>query len=256
MTDHGPALPRAKSTLYDAGTGIAMIVRPPAAPRQSRRSTTKCSAVSTCCPPCSTCSASTCPTEIDGMSHAAQSASAAPSTTPVAHRGLHREDLSRFVRSDSRHPDKGIQLHRELRARGRYSICRGTSPRARPARRWRRCSVRSPRPERELYDLVEDPTESHNLLAADVAPTRPKRSPRNSRYSSTTGARRPTTSFPPNSQAPESAERYTETYLTIHGPRLVSRSGDRGSNAESRNRARRRNSYAHDELKSPAARCL
>ena len=29
MTDHGPALPRAKSTLYDAGTGIAMIIRPP-----------------------------------------------------------------------------------------------------------------------------------------------------------------------------------------------------------------------------------
>ena len=29
LTDHGPALPRAKSTLYDAGTGIAMIVRPP-----------------------------------------------------------------------------------------------------------------------------------------------------------------------------------------------------------------------------------
>ena len=29
MTDHGPALPRAKSTLYDAGTGIAVIVRPP-----------------------------------------------------------------------------------------------------------------------------------------------------------------------------------------------------------------------------------
>ncbi len=34
MTDHGPALPRAKSTLYDAGTGIAMIVRPP---RNTRR---------------------------------------------------------------------------------------------------------------------------------------------------------------------------------------------------------------------------
>lgn len=29
VTDHGPALPRAKSTLYGAGTGIAMIIRPP-----------------------------------------------------------------------------------------------------------------------------------------------------------------------------------------------------------------------------------
>ncbi len=29
FTDHGPAFPRAKSTLYDAGTGIGMILRPP-----------------------------------------------------------------------------------------------------------------------------------------------------------------------------------------------------------------------------------
>ena len=29
LTDHGAAFPRAKSTLYDAGTGIAMIIRPP-----------------------------------------------------------------------------------------------------------------------------------------------------------------------------------------------------------------------------------
>jgi arylsulfatase A-like enzyme len=37
MTDHCPALPRAKSTLYDAGTGIAMIVRPPLDSRQAPR---------------------------------------------------------------------------------------------------------------------------------------------------------------------------------------------------------------------------
>ena len=29
FTDHGAAFPREKSTLYEAGTGIAMIVRPP-----------------------------------------------------------------------------------------------------------------------------------------------------------------------------------------------------------------------------------
>src|SRR6201984_2302153 len=29
LTDHGPAFPRAKSTLYDAGTGIGVIIRPP-----------------------------------------------------------------------------------------------------------------------------------------------------------------------------------------------------------------------------------
>ena len=71
MTDHGPALPRAKSTLYDAGTGIAMIVRPPLERRDSpRASTTNCSAASTCYPRCSNFCALDIPPEVDGISHA------------------------------------------------------------------------------------------------------------------------------------------------------------------------------------------
>ena len=103
MTDHGPALPRAKSTLYDAGTGIAMIVRPPtrhgrarqglrrtvqrgrpgahaAGPARRRRSRGR----------------------RQGLSHAATAAPRTPRSTPGRDRGLHDEDLSRFVRSDPR----------------------------------------------------------------------------------------------------------------------------------------------------------
>ena len=39
-----------------------------------------------------------------------------PASEARAHRGLHDEDVSRFVRSDPRDPHQGIQLHRELRA--------------------------------------------------------------------------------------------------------------------------------------------
>jgi hypothetical protein len=76
---------------------------------------------------------------------------------------------------------------------------------------------------RELYDLVEDPTESHNLLGSDV--TDKAEAIANDLALLLDDWRQKTNDVIPSEFAgTRIAERYTETYLRIHGPRLTSRS--------------------------------
>ena len=201
MTDHGPALPRAKSTLYDAGTGIAMIVRPPRnaahrAPglrRTVQRRRPGAHAARTARPRHSR----------RHRRHVAraQSANAAPRHQAGAHRGLHDEDVSRFLRSDPRHPHKGIQLHRELRvAAATRSAVGYRRKRARPHRGATACTRSGQRANSTTLSRIR---RSRTTCWVPTSPTRPKRSPTTSRCCSTTGARRPTTSYRPSSRAPE-----------------------------------------------------
>jgi arylsulfatase A-like enzyme len=78
------------------------------------------------------------------------------------------------------------------------------------------------RPPRELYDLLEDPTESHNLL--ESGDTEKAEAIANDLALLLDAWRQKTNDVIPSEFAgTRIAERYTETYLRNHGPHLTSR---------------------------------
>ena len=217
MTDHGPALPRAKSTLYDAGTGIAMIIRPPTRTRAHRAAGLR--------------------RPVQRRRPAADAAGTArrrrpdrrrrpfaraticwhhSESEPVRDRGLHDEDLSRFVRSDSGDPDQGIQLHRELRAAAAARPAAGTSRRARPGqavaplRHGPTSRARTLRPRRRP-DRTQQPARPAPIT------TRPRRSPTTWRCCSNDWRQKTNDVIPSEFAGTRISERYTETYAHING---------------------------------------
>ena len=83
--------------------------------------------------------------------------------------------------------------------------------------------VKTPRPGRELYDLHEDPTEAHNLLGPDASDK--AEAIANDLALLLNDWRMKTNDVIPSEFAgTRIAERYTETYLQIHGPTITSRS--------------------------------
>ena len=96
MTDHGPALPRAKSTLYDAGTGIAMIVRPPLDTGVAPRVYDDLFSGVDLVPTLLDLLGVDIPAEVDGMSHASNLLKPAAEQARAL-RGLHHQDLPRFI---------------------------------------------------------------------------------------------------------------------------------------------------------------
>jgi arylsulfatase A-like enzyme len=90
--------------------------------------------------------------------------------------------------------------------------------------------IGEPRPTRELYDLVEDPTESHNLLGAD-ATDKAEEIAADLALLLHDWRLKTNDVIPSEFAGTRISERFTETYLRIHGRSVTSRSAiaaDRG----------------------------
>ena len=219
MTDHGPALPRAKSTLYDAGTGIALIVRPPRNTRTKPQVYGELFSGVDLLPTLLDLLGLDIPADIEGMSHARnlQRHGIEPVRTEV---------YTTKTYHDSFDPIRAIRTKE-------YSYIENYASRPLLDLPWDIAEsapgrimeplVLAQRPERELYDLVEDPNESHNLLDSDI--TDKAEAIANDLALLLDDWRQKTNDVIPSEFAgTRIAERYTETYLRIHGPQVTSRS--------------------------------
>jgi arylsulfatase A-like enzyme len=219
ITDHGPALPRAKSTLYDAGTGIALIVRPPRTEAVEPQLYDELFSGVDLLPTLLDFLGVDIPADIEGLSHARSLR--ASHSTPVR-----TEVYTTKTYHDSFDPIRAIRTKE-------YSYIENYASRPLLDLPWDIAEsapgrvmeplVHTPRPGRELYDLVEDPTESHNLLESEV--TDKDEAIANDLSLLLDAWRHKTNDVIPSEFAgTRIAERYTETYLRIHGLTATSRS--------------------------------
>ncbi|KWX66479.1 sulfatase [Mycobacterium sp. NAZ190054] len=219
VTDHGPALPRAKSTLYDAGTGIALIVRPPRNSTVAPRSYDGLFSGVDLVPTLLELLGVDVPPDVEGLSHATQFAT--PTEKPV-------RDAVYTMKTyhDSFDPIRAIRTRE-------YSYIENYAARPLLDLPWDivdsapgrvvQPRVQTPRPERELYDLTADPTEQNNLLG-----------PGATGRSEAIGTRlalllddwRQKTGdvIPSDFAGTRIADRYTQTYAYIKGLEIPSRS--------------------------------
>jgi arylsulfatase A-like enzyme len=227
FTDHGPAFPRAKSTLYDAGTGIALLIRPPTGLAIAPRVYDELFSGVDLVPTLLDLLGLDVPADIEGVSHA--HALLAPETPadPV------REQVYTMkTYHDSFDPIRAIRTKE-------YSYIENYVPRPLLDLPWDieespsglavAPFVESPRPERELYDLRADPTETTNLLAggdAGMDAIAADLAVRLDDWRQRTGD-----VIPSEFAGTRIATRYTETYLQIHHTTPTPRSAiaaDRG----------------------------
>ncbi len=163
MTDHGPALPRAKSTLYDAGTGIAMVIRPPRRRGVAPVVYDELFSGVDLLPTLLALLGVEIPVDIEGLSHA-ESLLAGPRevrselyTTKTYHdsfdpiRAIRTKEYS-YIENYARRPMLDLPWDIEESAPGQAVAG----------------DVNAPRPSRELYDLATDPGEQTNLLTGNI----------------------------------------------------------------------------------------
>ena len=230
LTDHGPALPRAKSTLYDAGTGIALIVRPPTDADIAPRVYDDLFSGVDLTPTLLDLLGVPIPQEVQGLSHAANLRAAAGDE-------VRTEVYTTKTYHDSFDPIRAIRTKD-------YSYIENYTARPLLDLPWDIADsppgqavgplATAPRPERELYDLNADPTEAHNLLteSATHADSQAAEAIAGDLALRLDGWRHETNDVIPSDFAGSRiSERYTQTYLRIHGRPVTSRSGiaeDRG----------------------------
>ncbi|KHO24796.1 sulfatase [Mycolicibacterium setense] len=229
MTDHGPALPRAKSTLYDAGTGIALIVRPPRgrAGGVPHRYDELFSGVDLL-PTLLDLLGVDIPDDIEGLSHASNLTATATETSEIR-----SEVYTTKTYHDSFDPIRAVRTKE-------YSYIENYAARPlldlpwdiadSPPGRLLGDKVLTPRPGRELYDLVADPTERHNLLGPDA--TDKAEAIADDLALLLNDWRQKTLDVIPSEFAgTRISERFTDTYLSIRARPVTSRSAiaaDRG----------------------------
>jgi arylsulfatase A-like enzyme len=163
-TDHGAAFPRGKSTLYDAGTGVTLIVRPPAAwgapPQRVRGLVSHLDIV---------------PTLVDLAGAAPDPQLEGRSLLPVLH-GSGSIEAERVIftakdQHDVEDPKRAVRSLSYLYVRNYAEGPRLQLPidlEESSTRRGMDDAHLAPRPAEELYDLQSDPDEKTNL-AGDPA---------------------------------------------------------------------------------------
>jgi arylsulfatase A-like enzyme len=165
FTDHGAPFPRAKSTLYDAGTGISLIIRPPTRLGIAPHVYDELFSGVDLLPTLLDVFGIDAPAEVEGVSHAADLLRPTRDAAPV------REQVyAEKTYHDSFDPMRAIRTKE-------YSYIENYAQRPllvlpldiqdSPSGKAVAPFVTGPRPPRELYDLLEDPTESNNLLTGD-----------------------------------------------------------------------------------------
>ncbi len=226
LTDHGPALPRAKSTLYDAGTGISLIVRPPRNRNAPQRRYEELFSGVDLVPTLLELLGVEIPPDVEGLSHARQLAN--PNTDIVR-----TAVYTMKTYHDSFDPIRAIRTKE-------YSYIENYAARPLLDLPWDIADsapgrvvellARAPRPDRELYDLRADPTESRNLLT-DGATEQAETIGKELALLLNEWRQKTNDVIPSEFAGTRIAERYTETYRRVQGLELPSRSAiaaDRG----------------------------
>ena len=221
LTDHGPAMPRAKSTLYDAGTGIAAIIRPPRHRGLAGRTYDDLFSGVDLVPTLLELLGVDLPNEIDGLSHATELLNSSEDhneirtevfTTKTYHdsfdpiRAIRTKDYS-YIENYAQRPLLDLPWDIEESAPGQAVAA----------------NVTGPRPERELYDLNADPTETTNLLVGEVS-EKNEAVARDLALLLNDWRVKTNDVIPSEFAGTRIAERYTQTYAQIQGLRLPSRS--------------------------------